>query len=460
MSPRYLIFILLGLLVGLLPACSDDPTSPVKDPEPELFSVPDSVPHDFVVTTEPSPVVSGEAFDVTVRWVDLNMNMSGIGMELEGAHAIGWWTVDWDPGFTRYTCSRRMMAPTEFNTNLLYISVGDPDSSVIHVHEVEVAGDFGPPENTVPYNFNAFFYPARITSGQTVSLVLQGYDDENNMVAGLTVTHADGTPVVPHTGTPRFFFNLDAHVFSFRMDFTAPDEPGRYDLGFAVGDMEGETYGWSATFEVETPNQAPFFTEIWLEDRILEGNSDVLNFRVAAIDPDGDYLGLASETIYGSLEFDLFGAASGDTTIWSGTFIPSYADTATITFGVNDGNVEVPSDTYYIVVDHSGRPILDEYFVVDGAGVTTWYDPAHNAYLEAYSGEPFIFEISAHDPQGDVLTYEWFMSIDGSLSSQTSDESVFRCSMPAYASLVDVFCDVSDSNGNNIAVRPTRIAVF
>ncbi len=101
-----------------------------------------------------------------------------------------------------------------------------------------------------------------------------------------------------------------------------------------------------------------------------------------------------------------------------------------------------------------------ECFVVDGAGVTTWYDPAHNAYLEAYSGEPFIFEISAHDPQGDVLTYEWFMSIDGSLSSQTSDESVFRCSMPAYASLVDVFCDVSDSNGNNIAVRPTRIAVF
>lgn len=459
MSCRWFVIGIFSFVL-VLAACTDSTTPPFEEnegPDDPLFTLPDSIPHDFVITTEPTPVLPGEGATVSARWSDSNLNATAVLMTLEGARIIGDQILTRSEKLQQYECRQWMVMPDTFRTNLVQVRVSDPDSQVTHVHGIDIEGGWPPPNNP-PREVSVSFQPYTIGAGQTVSLTLAGKDDENNMVPGITARYAGGQEIQALEGTIGFTMEPATNDFAYSFAFIAPPDTGSNVVELTVQDFLGETHSYSGSFQVGGSNRPPYFTGTWLEDRVVMGQSDRLDFRVAAMDPNGDDLFLLYKTNFGSLDVDILGESHGDTTVWTGTFIPSFADTAHLTFSVYDQTVVVAGASYTILVDHSGRPVLDQLFITDGTGERRQYDPNGYVVVLGERGEEKKLELLAHDPLGENLEFAWSRSFEGKGAPTKGQASDFTFTVPDAPGITTVQCTVSDPEGYQ--VRPRSIEIF
>jgi len=177
-------------------------------------------------------------------------------------------------------------------------------------------------------------------------------------------------------------------ILKFRPKLQGTTYSNLTDIKIADPNSQPITYGITngiSKINIATSNNAPVLNPI--------GNKEVsenalLTFSISASDPDNDVLAYSASDLPSGASF------SGQTFTWIPTF--AQAGTYSTTFTVSDGKGGVANETIIIIVNNVNRnPTINSYL------------PISDITIAENSSQ--AFSITASDPDGDMLSYSWFL---------------------------------------------------
>ncbi|MBN1298958.1 MAG: PKD domain-containing protein [Actinobacteria bacterium] len=184
-------------------------------------------------------------------------------------------------------------------------------------------------------------------------------------------------------------------------------------------------------------NRPPDISDISVPPEIITGQQYPIS--ASASDPDGDSLTYSWSVTGGS-----FSNSGANPTQWTA---PDSSGTFNITVTVNDGNGGTDSMTRSVNVEAVNRePSL---------GPITVYEIGTSTSVSfAFTGQQYDLSVSASDPDGDNLSYNWSVSsiTPGTLSNQTNNPALWTA--PYTAAIVTISVTVDDGRGG--VVKNTR----
>ena len=209
-----------------------------------------------------------------------------------------------------------------------------------------------------------------------------------------------------------------------------PDVLGFYQLIVEVADRYGKSVIGNYIVEI-SHNRSPVIASIDVSDPLPKQNQEV-SITVNASDPDGNI----PLTYDWSASGGYFTQETDNQVVWVGLDAKSYL----ITIKVTDSLGAYVQKTISINVQGNNVPIIDGYTIENSRPVT---------------GEAVHITVSAHDPDGDELSYLW-EATGGSFSIMDGDNATWIA--PQTVGNYSITIKVTDINhGQDSVVIPVEV---
>ncbi|MFO7710242.1 MAG: hypothetical protein R6V53_00590 [Candidatus Woesearchaeota archaeon] len=228
------------------------------------------------------------------------------------------------------------------------------------------------------------------------------------------------------------FHNLSSWIQNntLMINLTAnQSEVGLNEFNITASDPYGGTNTSTLTINITNTNDIPYFT--LLENR-TGGNSlredQTYEITIEAYDEDGDLLSFNVSPFLFNISTSIRTETIGNTTIGKFNFTPDQPGNLTLNFSVTDGINTTYKKVMYHIINVSKPP-----------EITSFTPPLNHTILENNTQD---FNITVHDPDSDILFYNWTINNNPVATTQNWSFTPDFCAAGQY----NISVNVSDGN--------------
>jgi len=211
-----------------------------------------------------------------------------------------------------------------------------------------------------------------VNENQSLTFVISGSDPDNDVLAFSATNLPSGATFDPST-----------RAFNWTPTF---DQAGTYFVTFTATDGSLNT-SETIKITVSNVNRAPVLNPIGNK---TVNETQLLQFTISGSDPDGDNLTFSTINLPPNASFN------PATKQFSWTPNMTQSGNYNVTFYVSDGSLNDSEKITITVINTNRPPVIDSYL-------------PSSLMLKLREGYSMQFNQTSHDPDGDLLTYDWFL---------------------------------------------------